>query len=364
MAKFYQYMQPGETLGKITRLKYIDDISDDELIIYMFEDNSKCSEDYIAEINSMDAFNGKYVMVELTDPLNAWKFNTKEFDLNKTKTAIGEDGVEYEIPAPGIGTNGERISVGLSNDGTPLTSGNNLLSGKRTDATPPRIVKNKVVEPKENYLLSLHPELLNNDTNKLSNTVNKPINSVKNIIETEQNTEQQKINDINLNNKNTVLKTSKNPITTKIVETVKHASITINLDDIKNSEYDNIHVILNNKQEDLSVDEFINKLTKTEEVVSKEEISKPIVIDSYEDEDILIKNMIDRSKKRECTIGVDINLELPPKEVYKTIKNVYPDGMAENFVISIARRMDINTLKTALAMGLTAYYENNELNNN
>ena len=52
MAKFYQHMQPGETLGKITKLKYIDDISDDELIIYVFADNSKCSEAYIAEINS------------------------------------------------------------------------------------------------------------------------------------------------------------------------------------------------------------------------------------------------------------------------------------------------------------------------
>ena len=361
MAKFYQYMQPGETLGKITRLKYIDDISDDELIIYMFEDNSKCSEDYIAEINSMDAFNGKYVMVELTDPLNTWKFNTKEFDLNKSKTAIGEDGIEYEIPVPGIGTNGERISLALSKDGTPITSANNLLSGKRTDATPPRIIKNKVVEPKENYLLSLHPELLNNDINKVSNSVNKQVNQTKSSIETEQISESQKVNNIKLNNEIS-LRTSKNPITTKIVETVKHASITINLDDIKNSEYDNIHIILNNKQEDLTVNEFIDKFTKSENISSKEEISKPIsIVDSYEDEDILIKNMIDRSKKRECTIGVDINLELPPKEVYKTIKYVYPEGMAENFVISIARRMDINSLKNALAMGLTAYYENSDI---
>ena len=77
MAKFYQHMQPGEQLGKITRLRYIDDISDDELILYVFEDKTKCSEEYIAEINSLDAFNGNYVMTELTDPLNSWKFEVK-----------------------------------------------------------------------------------------------------------------------------------------------------------------------------------------------------------------------------------------------------------------------------------------------
>ena len=67
--------------------------------------------------------------------------------------------------------------------------------------------------------------------------------------------------------------------------------------------------------------------------------------------------MIDKSKKKVYTIGVDIELELPPKEVYKTIKDVYPDGMAQHFVTSIARRMNSCTLKESLATGLTAYYE-------
>ena len=56
-------------------------------------------------------------------------------------------------------------------------------------------------------------------------------------------------------------------------------------------------------------------------------------------------------------MGVDIELELPPKEVYKTIKDVYPEGMSEHFVTSISRRMNNNTLKEALAKGLTDYYE-------
>ena len=57
-------MQAGPSLGKVTKLKYIDDISDDELTIYVFEDETKSDEAYIAEINCMDAFNGRYMMVE------------------------------------------------------------------------------------------------------------------------------------------------------------------------------------------------------------------------------------------------------------------------------------------------------------
>ena len=134
--------------------------------VHINSETTKCSEEYIAEINSLDAFNGNYVMTELTDPLNSWKFEVKEINLNKTRKVIGEDGQEYELPDPGIGVNGEHIALGLTKDGTPITSSNNMLNGKRTDATPPRIIKNKVVESKENYLLSLHPELLDDKKNQ------------------------------------------------------------------------------------------------------------------------------------------------------------------------------------------------------
>ena len=96
MAKFYQHMQPGPTLGKVTKLKYIDDISDDELIIYVFEDGSKSDEAYVAEMNCMEAFNGRYMMTELTDPTNKWTFETKEFNLEETKTVTDSMGNVFE----------------------------------------------------------------------------------------------------------------------------------------------------------------------------------------------------------------------------------------------------------------------------
>ena len=128
-------MQPGETLGKITKLKYIDDISDDELTLYVFEDNTKCDESYIAEVNNMNAFNGRYMMTELSGPTNKWSFKTVEFNLNETKTVTGDNGEVYEVPQPGISINGEHMSLSLTEDGKsssrPISN-----AGKRTDATP------------------------------------------------------------------------------------------------------------------------------------------------------------------------------------------------------------------------------------
>ena len=347
MAKFYQHMQPGETLGKITKLKYIDDISDDELIIYVFADNSKCSETYIAEINSKDAFNGNYVMVELTDPLNDWKFEAKEINLTKTHKVIADDGQEYEIPEPGVGINGEHMSVSISESGDARTVTNNSLAGKRTNAIPP-IVKNVKVEPKENYLLSLHPELLDDKKNQekdLSHSFTQINKSVKSGID-EQRENIKQNNNIKL----------ESPVKTSVIETVKQASITINIKDIlAENIYNKVNIITNNDNIEISIDDFINRLLSKPNIEKKQEDLS--IYENNVQEDILIKNMIDKSKKIPCTIGVDITLELPPKEVYSTIRDVYPEGMSHDFVNSIARRMNINELKKSLAEGLISYYE-------
>ena len=67
--------------------------------------------------------------------------------------------------------------------------------------------------------------------------------------------------------------------------------------------------------------------------------------------------MIEKSKREICTIGLDIEMTLPPKEVYNTIKSVYPEGMAQEFVNSLSVRTSEEQLKEALSAGLTAFYE-------
>lgn len=355
-------MQAGETLGKVTKLKYIDDISDDELTIYVFEDNTKCDEAYIAEMNCMEAFNGRYVMTELTEPTNKWTFTTKEFNLEEARTVVGADGQTYELPNAGIGLNGEHVSLTFSEDGTPM-SRPSATAGKRTDATPPRVYKVKNVEPKENYLLSLHPELINskakmNNMNNMNNDIMSHTVNINKQTQPPVNTQHEHV--IKQNNVQIA-----NPISTNVIETVKHASITINLDDIANCmEYDNITIIHNGNKQNINVQDFILRLTS--EIPTAPNNIEEQIVNPYSDpeykEDILITNMIDKSKKKVYTIGVDVELELPPKEVYMTIKNVYPDGMAQHFVTSISRRMNNDMLKEALATGLTAYYESSTNN--
>lgn len=366
MAKFYQHMQPGEQLGNITKLRYIDDISDDELIIYVFEDQSKCAEEYISEINNAEAFNGRYVMAELTDPLNKWQFRVKEFNLNETQTVVAADGKTYEVPSPGIDRNGDHMSVSFTADGDPIAR-KVSSAGKRTDSIPPRIIKNKKVEPKENYLLSLHPELLDgnytsaNPSDIFSHTVlnKKPTNNVQ-----EEQPLQKKLEAENIinNHQTTVInKNISSPISTNVIETVKTASITIDIDNIlAAAEYDKVVIKKDGNIEELTIEDFSKRLTCATEPVSVQNSTVSVFDSDTYEEDILISNMIDKSKKKVYTIGVDVDIELPPKEVYKTIKDVYPEGMSDHFVTCIARRMNSTTLKEALASGLTAYYEIDE----
>lgn len=368
MAKFYQHMQPGADLGKVTKLKYIDDISDDELTLYVFEDNTKCDQSYIAEINCMEAFNGRYMMTELSGPTNKWSFETKEYNLNETTTAVAADGNTYEIPAAGIGRNGEHVSLTVTDEGTPIQK-SMANSGKRTDAIPPHIVNNRNIEPIENYLLSLHPELLTGV--KTNNTTTDNVSILSHTV-SEQNKQtissQNNIENINLNmpaytkENITMSKVEAKPI--NVIETIKHESITIDLDSILNSDqYGDIVCIINGKQETISKDDFVNRIKNYEELSNKIKTEYSPFDDPDFKEDILVTNMIDKSKKKVYTIGIDVEMELPPKEVYNTIKNVYPDGMSQNFVTSIARRMNNKSLKEALAQGLTNYYEDSIKNN-
>ena len=320
MAKFYQHMEPGEQLGKITKLKYIDDISDDELIIYVFEDKTKCSEAYISEVNNLKAFNGSYIMTELTDPLNAWKFTTKEFNMNKTQKVFNDAGQAFEVPEPGVSLNGEHVSLRFDEEGNPISSNSNMMSGKRTDATPPVVKKNVKLEPKENYLLSLHPELLSGKPVENKKEVNK-VNTVDSLpIVTSSSTSSEE-------NKKVIAKVKEN---------------ILDLD--KNDE---IFIILDGKKTSFTKKELINKLN-----------NKPADTVIVNNEDILVKELIDRSKKEQYTIGVDLDLELPPQEVYNMIKKVYDEATSSSFIESVTRRINLSVLKEAMAQGIKSYYEN------
>jgi hypothetical protein len=67
--------------------------------------------------------------------------------------------------------------------------------------------------------------------------------------------------------------------------------------------------------------------------------------------------MIDKSKKKPAKIMLAVSIPLPPKEVYGTIKDVYEDGMADEFVKSVTARISMDKLLESLAEGMKKFYE-------
>ena len=58
---------------------------------------------------------------------------------------------------------------------------------------------------------------------------------------------------------------------------------------------------------------------------------------------------------------MNLKLELPPKEVYETIKSVYPEGMTDDFVKSLTERIPTSSLKESLSAGLNVYYSGGQI---
>jgi hypothetical protein len=55
---------------------------------------------------------------------------------------------------------------------------------------------------------------------------------------------------------------------------------------------------------------------------------------------------------------MSLSLDIPPQEVYDTIKMVYEEGMADQFVKSLtARYLSQDNMLSAISSGLSAYYE-------
>lgn len=355
--RFYQHIVPGDNLGKVTRLKYIDDISDDELILYYFEDGSKCSSEFIADVEDENPIRDMKVMATLAGPNYQWIFERKEVVDEKSPIMKADDGVMYEAPTPG---------THLGGMGQNRTVEKNVQEGIRTEVRPPRRPAKYTLPPIEDFLLSLHPELeyggeVIESKPVVKKTKQKPdMNSLQEIDETKEDNyiiddfdealsesvEQKKAvskkEPVNETVEETVI-----PVQTSVVQkTVQSTNAVIDIDSLMKC--NKVSVKMNGKTVDMSPAELVSHLTDR---------SSSKTASCIANEDVLIKNMIDKSKKKACKITMGITLELPPKEVYDTIKSVYEEGMTEQFVQSLTARIPQDSLLKSLANGLSAYYD-------
>lgn len=335
MSKFYQHVEPGDNLGKITRLKYIDDISDDELILYCFEDGTKCSSEYIGGVNETEDSIKSKVMVELTGPDNPWQFMKKEVIAETSKKVRDEvTGEIYEV-----------VGRDVEMDGAPGGQNRSIKgmakNGIRIEITQPRKLNRFRQEEDGLYKLSEHPEL-----EKGEKAIEKPVSRpVK--VEQKQVIEQDETVEI------------KTPDVEKAVK-IEHANFLV-----REVNADKTHMFINTdvckklnlkyggEEIEISIDELYELIKNKDKKVK--EVKKEVEVEFNEDP--LIKNMIDKSKKKVCGISMNLKLELPPKEVYETIKMVYPEGMTDEFVKSLTARIPVQSLKESLSTGLSVYYD-------
>lgn len=351
MARFFQHVEPGELQGKVTRLKYIDDISDDEFILFYFEDGTKCNKDYIGSVNETEDSIKKFVMVELTGPTNQWQFMKKEVHADVSKMMRDDaTGQVYEGVGPDV-----KLGGGAGSQSRTIESV--AKDGIRIEITAPRRNDRYVVDPDDNYCLSLRPELETSETSSVASPITKPVvvpKPKKTIVEVDDSSAEY---DIEITGQTLEAK----PVITNPVHEVPNvgsyivkkstvSDLNVDLDNIQNDEtIGNICFIVDGEEVSFSVSELKNLLTNKN--------VKPVVKETTQrSESALITNMIDKSKKKACTIAMNLTLNLPPKEVYDTIKTVYEDGMADEFVESVTFRIPYENLIESLSNGLSAYY--------
>ena len=362
MARFYQHLEPNDLMGKVTKLLYIDDIHDDEMIIYYFADKTKCNEDYIAALNDANAVEEMKIMAEVSDPVNTWKLTKKVIEIKEdVRKATNSQGEIVEAPDPGMGL--VRGDNGVYTTDASKKSKNGCI---RIDSIPPKH-SNKMVEPKENYLLSLHPELENanksgmtdnddeisnilfkktlngsSNSNNSDNVINNSVNNLKTVTS---------VNNTSVLHDNTITPPVNDTVTEN--QMIKHPELYINLD----NSYENIIIVKDNVKHQFNINDFIDKLfaVKKVEKPAPEKPKQPEY--NIKGEDELITNMIEKSKKVECTIGAEFVMNIPPKAVYDTIKMAYPDEMAQQFIYSLAERTSYDSLKNVLRAGLSGFYD-------
>ena len=128
-----------------------------------------------------------------------------------------------------------------------------------------------------------------------------------------------------------------------------------------------VQIDINGSICELSTEDFIeNAITPKEEKVVEKVVEKEVLVKTSDtdielgvnnDQKSLIDNMINMSNKTEYSIGIEFTLNLPSSSIYKLIKTAYPEEMSKGFINILANRMQVKELKTSVADGLLAFYD-------
>ena len=331
--RFFQHLnEQDDNFQKVTTLDYID--NSEGFTMYYFKDGSRCNKSYIAPVNS-ETIKG-YEFAEISNPNNKWILKKVEptFSKEKPKPVVGKDGILYEAPD-------------ISEFGLPKPKMRVDIIGK------PVIIENyNAPDDSEYYYQNIDKKEQNTLSNKITEFESFDFND-SNIINTTKSTAEFKMSkDVD--------------VVSQAYRLDKNGVLHINAEDFLQN-ITSVQIDINGGICELSTEDFIeNAITSKEEKVVEKVVEKEVLIKTSDtdielgvnnDQKSLIDNMINMSNKSEYSIGIEFTLSLPPSSIYKLIKTAYPEEMAKGFINILANRMQVKELKTSVADGLLAFYD-------
>lgn len=332
--RFFQHLnEQDENFQKVTTLDYID--NSEGFTMYYFKDGSRCNKQFIAPVNA-NSIEG-YEFAEVSNQQNIWKLNYVIPKVEKTRTATNANGEIVEAPT-----------------WEELTQSTAVRKPRVDILGRPHKVENYKAPDDSEYFFDY-------DTY---------------VAQKQKTTEVKESKSFDFNDSNIVISTPKPTSKFEVINNVDPISYAYRLDKngvlhIKAEDFlkniKSVQIDINGGICELSTEDFIeNAITPKEEKVVEKVVEKEVLVKTS-DTDIelgvsneqknLIDNMINMSNKTEYSIDIEFALNLPPSSIYKLIKTAYPEEMSKGFINILANRMQVKELKTSVAEGLLAFYD-------
>jgi hypothetical protein len=332
--RFFQHLnEQDDNFQKVTTLDYID--NSEGFTMYYFKDGSRCNKQYIAPVNA-NSIEG-YEFAEVSSQYNIWKLNYVVPKVEKVRTATNAKGELVEAPS-----------------WEELTRSNAVRKPRIDVMGKPSKVENYQAPDDSEYFFDY-------DTY---------------VAQKQKATDVKEAKAFDFNASNTTIST---PIPASKFEVVKEADVIsyaysldkngvlhINADEFLRN-IKSVQIEIGGTTCELSTEDFIeNAITPKEEKVVEKVVEKEVLVKTSDtdielgvnnDQKSLIDNMINMSNKTEYSIDIEFALNLPPSSIYKLIKTAYPEEMSKGFINILANRMQVKELKTSVADGLLAFYD-------
>lgn len=391
MPRYFQHIDStNDTLFcKVTELAYIDDVSDPDMVLFVFTDGTKCNKALTAVVNTPDAYK-QYAMIEVESPQHIFKFTKRDVDFGepmiKTKDMNGQDvlvpnpnyydtagnyhepvTMDVEAPRRCIKTLGDIEVYYLSRIKEALESGDELADDIDVSKLPAFIFKGNNIPVKKtsasNKVTEVDSTTEGNVEEKIEPVVSKPELTPTN---------SSFINNLRDTSEDYFITNGPEPCYGEIKVnpdiTVPRFEFKLSDDYIFSITLDSNltgpkEIVLKDKDgntiKTFTSDDLLRALTASSEKYGDIKVEGA---DPASEE--LIKGMIAMSAKEDSDIEMSLGLQIPPRDLFTVIQKVYTEKHTRLFVNTISNQIPESVLRKSIADGLFEFYTgNNETGN-